>query len=73
MGQIESERYCDMELKELTEHVKIFLDIENIDEMSEKIMKKIKENDVKFYEDFIQLFDISVEDKADFLSDKDCK
>jgi hypothetical protein len=51
-----------MELKQLTERVMSYLEVENIDEMSKKIFELVMKNDDIFYEKFLGLFDISSED-----------
>jgi type I restriction enzyme M protein len=51
-----------MELKQLTERVTNFLEVENINEMSKKIFDFSIKNDSAFYENFLRLFDISSED-----------
>lgn len=53
-----------MELKQLTERVMSYLEVENIDEMSKKIFELVMKNDNIFYENFLKLFDVLVEDLA---------
>lgn len=52
-----------MELKELTEKVMILLEIQNIDEMSEKLFENVKNNNSRLYYDFCSLVenDLSID------------
>lgn len=51
-----------MELKQLTENVLNYLEVENINEMSKKIFDSVIKNDYDFYDNFLRLFKIMSED-----------
>lgn len=51
-----------MELKELTEKVMGFLEVEKIDELSKKIFEVVMKNEQEPYNNFLGLFDILSED-----------
>lgn len=51
-----------MELKQLTENVLNYLEVENINEMSKKIFDSVIKNDYDFYDNFLGLFKIMSED-----------
>ena len=56
------EKGINMELKQLTERITNYLEVENVNEMSKKIFDSILKNDTTFYENFLGLLDVSSED-----------